>query len=217
MVEGTEDSGARRERMRITKVTTRTGDDGTTGLADGSRVPKDDPRLEAYGTVDELGAILGTAVASAREAIASGSHAEAHAQLEPHLRYLQNQLFTVGGDLATPIATRFPGMPLVGEAELGYLERLVDAFNASLPPLKDFVLAGEPRTAAELQWARCVCRRAERATRALARHAEIGSWVLPYLNRLSDALFVLARWITLRCRAQEEIWVRALPEPRLPS
>ncbi|MBK9384777.1 MAG: cob(I)yrinic acid a,c-diamide adenosyltransferase [Planctomycetes bacterium] len=202
--------------MRITKVTTRTGDDGTTGLADGSRVPKDDPRLEAYGTVDELGAILGAAVASARGAIQAGLHADAHAQLEPHLRFVQNQLFTVGGDLATPLASRFPGMPLVGEAELAYLERLVDAFNASLPPLKDFVLAGEPETAARLQWARCVCRRAERATRSLARRDDVGAWVIPYLNRLSDALFVLARWITLRCRATEEIWLRSMPEPPLP-
>jgi cob(I)alamin adenosyltransferase len=184
-------------------------------LSDGSRVFKDDPRLEAYGTVDELGALLGLAVATARQAMLGGEHAAVYAQLEPTLRFVQNQLFTVGGDLATPIEARFPGMPLVSAAELAYLERVVDTFNASLPPLRDFVLAGDPATAAQLQLARCVCRRAERATRALARHHDLGAFVLPYLNRLSDALFVLARWITLHCGATETVWMRAMPEPSM--
>jgi cob(I)alamin adenosyltransferase len=204
-----------RQTPRITRVTTRTGDDGLTGLVGGQRVPKDSPRIAAYGTVDELGAVLGLA----RVSLAAEAHDFAQPpdadKLARHLEYLQNQLFTLGGDLATRLEDRHPAMPVIAEGHIDWLERVGLAFNADLPPLKDFILAGASATAAALHVARAVCRRAERETLRLGREEPIGPHVLVYLNRLSDTLFILARWTNARLGRAESTWRRDLEEPPL--
>lgn len=204
--------------MRITKVYTRAGDRGSSSLADGSVVPKNDLRLEAYGTTDELSSALGV-VRSAAESMRPGNPTEEASRdlLLEHIRYIQNQLFTLGGDLATPLSARVAGMPVVTQEHVDYLERLIDAMNASLPPLEDFVLPGGPPAATHLHLARCICRRAERSTQALAGREDVGAFVIPYLNRLSDVLFVMARWITRAAGAGESVWSRELDEPPLPG
>jgi cob(I)alamin adenosyltransferase len=199
--------------MRITKVYTRKGDKGSTSLADGTRIAKDDLRLEAYGTVDELSSQFGIARGIAPSAGAEAAHERL---LEP-LRAIQNQLFTLAGDLATPLASRPRGMPLIEAADIAALERLIDRLNGELPPLADFVLAGPPPLAAQLHVARCVCRRAERRTQALAGREDLGPHVVPYLNRLSDLLFVMARWITRQVGEREPIWDRELARPQWPE
>lgn len=172
--------------VHLTRIYTRTGDDGTTGLANFDRVSKSDSRLEAYADCDETGAALGLAVA------AGG----AGAPLNPVLQQIQNDLFDAGADLSTPIEAepKYPPLRITS----GYIDRLegwIDQFNADLPNLNSFVLSGGTPQAAHLHMARTIARRAERAAwRAHADHPETTS-TLPakYLNRLSDLLFVLAR------------------------
>jgi len=169
--------------VRLTRIYTRTGDDGTTGLADGSRRSKDDLRLCAYGSVDELNAQLGVAVEVLREIPPAEGIVDV---LVP----IQNDLFDLGADLATPGESE--GLR-VEESQVRWLEARIDEFNAELPSLESFVLPGGSLAAAHLHVARTVCRRAERETVALSREEEIGEQVLRYLNRLSDLCFVLAR------------------------
>ncbi len=205
-----------RKGFRITSVYTKTGDRGNTGLVGGRRVPKNHPRIAAYGTVDELAAALGMC---RLEAIGEAARFESEAdadRLAEHLKYIQNQLFTLGGDLATPIADRHRQMAVISEKETGYLERLCDAFNGDLPPLADFILAGGSRTAGSLHVARTVCRRCEREVHGLSESEEIGESPLVYLNRLSDALFVLARWTNSRLGVPEFTWHKSLEEPAFP-
>jgi len=189
--------------MRITKVYTRTGDKGTTSLVGGPRVAKDDARIEAYGTVDELNSILGIArAANAR----SDGPADRIAKIEEQLGVISNELFNVGADLATRPEDRWEGMIRVGQSSIDRLEAWMDEMSATLPPLKEFILPGGGPVGAALHQARTVCRRAERRTVTLWRHDESTHDVLRYLNRLSDHLFVLARWAAAGLGEREITW-----------
>ncbi|HZW06068.1 MAG TPA: cob(I)yrinic acid a,c-diamide adenosyltransferase [Phycisphaerales bacterium] len=179
--------------VRLSKIYTKTGDDGTTGLGDGKRIAKDALRVEAYGTVDEANAAVGVAIAIA-ERKARPSKAT---PLADTLRSIQHDLFDAGADLCTPItAGEKPGAALrITPAQTERLEKIIDRYNKPLPPLKSFVLPGGSELAAALHVARTVTRRAERLVVALAREEKsaTSNQVVIYLNRLSDLLFVLAR------------------------
>ncbi len=184
--------------MRIRRVYTRTGDRGTTRLTGGVEVPKDHIRVAAYGTVDELNSILGLA----RTFNDDG-------ELEAKLRILQNELFDLGADLSTPAAKRWPEMHRVGDTEVTRLEAWCDTLNEDLGPLKEFILPGGGPVGAFLHQARTVCRRAERLVVTLMREEDdIGEGCLRYLNRLSDFLFVLARWAAKQRQEPEYLWER---------
>jgi cob(I)alamin adenosyltransferase len=193
--------------IRITRVYTRTGDRGETALVGGRRVPKDSPRIEAYGTVDELNAVLGLVRAFNEERLGNG---EGPRWLDETLRRLQNQLFDLGSELATPDDAAYEGMHRVGEAEVTELERLIDRCQEELEPLKSFVLPGGGRIGAFLHQARTVCRRAEREILRLSRAEPVSEWPLRYVNRLSDLLFVLSRWVVRRLGEKEYLWERGL-------
>jgi cob(I)alamin adenosyltransferase len=212
-------SAAKRAPLRITRVYTRIGDGGRTQLASGRAIAKSHPRLDAYGTIDELQTALG----AARDAFAPLARKRIRGlrRIADHLLYLQNLLFTLGGDLSTPLADRWPAMPLVAAADTAYLEKLIDALNAGLPPLADFVLPGGHAAVTALHGCRVICRRAERAIERLAEIEPIGEAVRPFVNRLSDAFFVLARATDARLRAAglapaETIWRRDLEPPPMP-
>jgi cob(I)alamin adenosyltransferase len=170
---------------RVVKIYTKTGDGGETGLFGGGRVAKDHARVAAYGDVDELNATLGVARAALPEEFAA-----------EELEQIQRDLFAVGAELAAPepakLAKTLAGHP-IGESEVSRLERAIDAHEAALPQLREFILPGGSLKAAVLHHARTVCRRAERAVVALRRSAPVSPAILQYLNRLSDLLFVLAR------------------------
>jgi len=193
--------------IRITRVYTRTGDGGETALVGGRRVAKDAPRIEAYGTVDELNAILGLARVFNEERLGEG---EGHRWLDEVLRQLQNELFDLGSELATPEDAAYEGMHRVGEAEVTRLEQLIDHCQAELKPLKSFTLPGGGRIGAFLHQARTVCRRAEREILRLSRVETVAPGPLRYVNRLSDLLFVLSRWVARRLGEKEYLWERGL-------
>jgi len=174
---------------RLSKIYTRTGDDGTTGLGDGTRVPKDSARVDAYGTVDELNSAIGIVLAC-----------EIPARVREVLTQVQHDLFDLGGELC------IPGMAMVHGADVERLERTLDAFNDDLPPLKDFILPGGGMAAAQCHLARTICRRAERQTVTLARHETVRAEAVRYLNRLSDLLFVLARVLARASGHGEVLW-----------
>ncbi len=184
--------------VKLNRIYTRTGDDGTTGLTDGSRLPKSDPRIAAIGDVDEANSALGLAIAalSAEGAIAALGGADP----APLLETVQNDLFDLGADLATPGDDFTPGeMTLrIVPAQVARLEAAIDAANASLEPLRSFILPGGTPAAAALHLARAIARRAERSAVAAAREVPLNPEALRYLNRLSDLLFVLARAANLR-------------------
>lgn len=177
--------------VKLNRIYTRTGDDGTTGLATGARVRKDDPAVEAYGTVDETSAALGLAV------LAASGAGETGAELRPLLQRIQNDLFDLGADLATPISPgEQPGKALrIIATQTESLEREIDRFNERLSPLTSFVLPGGSSLGAALHVARTVCRRAERLAVTLSsdRPGAVNQEAIRYLNRLSDLMFVLAR------------------------
>jgi cob(I)alamin adenosyltransferase len=190
--------------MRITRVYTKTGDQGSTSLADGSRVSKADRRLETYGTVDELNAIVGLC---RNTAVALGAlPEEQRSLLDEWLERIQNDLFNLGGDLATPLASRWESMVVVGEIEIHHLETMIDHMQKVLPPLREFVLPGGTKLNAELHVARTVCRRAERCAVELQDQAEINPQAVPFLNRLSDFFFVASRWVVFAQNASETTW-----------
>lgn len=194
--------------MRITRVYTRTGDGGKTRLVGGQSVDKDDVRIEAYGTVDELNAILGLVL----QANASTVSVDARDRIESMLAHVQNDLFNVGADLATPPADRWPGMFRLGDDDAARLEGWIDSLNADLPPLKEFILPGGGPVGAHLHQARTVCRRAERRVVTLWRlEPETGDGCLKYLNRLSDFLFVLGRWAARAHGEPERFWTKPAP------
>jgi cob(I)alamin adenosyltransferase len=181
---------------RITKVYTKTGDDGTTGLGSGRRVPKDSPRIEAYGTVDELNSYIGVALtAGVHEPVASA------------LATIQNELFHLGSDLCIPEEDkkRLPA-PKIEERHVLALEKLMDALSEELAPLENFILPGGSPSGATLHVARTVCRRAERRVLTLSRKERIGPYALTYLNRLSDALFVMARYENKKSGVADPLW-----------
>ena len=193
------------QKLRITKVYTRKGDDGTTGLVGKGRLPKNHPRIQCFGTVDELNAAVGLARAYLTETNRELPIEKKEKALQ-ELDRVQNLLFTVGGDLATRLEDRWDGMPLITENEVRVLEEKIDEFNASLPPLENFVLpSGRPSVAA-LHLARTICRRAERDALSLREKEPIGETLVPFLNRLSDYLFVLARWLTHSSGDKETLW-----------
>lgn len=174
---------------RLSKIYTRTGDDGSTGLGDGSRVAKDSLRVEAYGTVDELNSALGLLLAQPLP--------EPMAAL---LLAIQHELFDLGGELCVP------GMSLIEADDVTRLEQALDEYNASLPALKDFILPGGGMAAAQCHMARTIARRAERCVVSLQRAESVRGEVVRYLNRLSDLLFVLARVLAREAGAGEVLW-----------
>lgn len=179
---------------RLSKIYTRTGDDGTTGLGDGSRTPKESARVEAYGTVDETNSVVGMilAVPKLPKAVVAC------------LTEVQHDLFDLGGELC------IPGHRAITAEFVTRLETTLDAFNEKLPPLKEFILPGGGPATAACHLARTVCRRAEREVLALSRVEPVGEWTLRYLNRLSDLFFVLGRWAGKRAGEKEYLWERGL-------
>jgi cob(I)alamin adenosyltransferase len=189
--------------LRITRVYTKVGDGGTTRLVGGAEVSKDDLRIEAYGTVDELNAVLGLARTFNQASLALAARDE----VDRVLAAVQNDLFNVGADLATPAADRWPTLYRVDEPDIAKLEGWIDRLNDELPPLREFILPGGGPVGAFLHQARTVCRRAERRVVTLVRaDAEVGFGVLRYLNRLSDLLFVLGRWAARAHDEPEYLW-----------
>jgi cob(I)alamin adenosyltransferase len=177
---------------RLSKIYTRTGDDGSTGLGDGSRVPKESLRVDACGTVDEANSCIGVVVAVPT---VPGAVKEC-------LMEVQHDLFDLGGELC------IPGHRMLAAAHVARLEVSLDGFNESLPPLKEFILPGGGPAAAACHVARAVCRRAERCAWALARVEEVSPDALKYLNRLSDLLFVIARVLARQEQGTETLWRR---------
>jgi cob(I)alamin adenosyltransferase len=177
---------------RLSKIYTRTGDDGTTGLGDGSRVPKTHGRIEAYGTVDEANSAIGVvlAVPGLPPAVSEA------------LTKIQHELFDLGGELAVP------GYRAINDSHIDQLEQCLDRFNEPLPPLKEFILPGGGPAAAACHVARAITRRAERNAWALAQSEEVAPQVTRYLNRLSDLLFVVARVLARHENGQEVLWKR---------
>ena len=195
--------------IRITRVYTRTGDKGETGLVGGRRVPKDSPRIEAYGTVDELNSIVGLARVFNEEKLEDG---EAHRFLDRVLRDIQEELFDLGSELATPPDLAREGSLHIGEREITRLEEILDACQKELGPLKSFVLPGGGRIGGYLHQCRTVCRRAEREILRLSRVEESTEFPLIYMNRLSDLFFVLSRWVGKRLGEKEYLWQKGLKE-----
>jgi cob(I)alamin adenosyltransferase len=193
--------------MRITKVYTRTGDAGQTRLAGGQKVWKDSLRVEAYGTVDELNASVG--VVRVMNAEIGGSDDQSR-QLEEDLRWIQNKLFDVGGILATVSGQEFKNMPQVTAKDVTQLEKLIDRCQNDLEPLKEFILPGGGRVSGFLHQARTICRRAERRCVRLLREEPVDPTIVKYVNRLSDALFVLARWVAKTQGEPEFLWERTI-------
>ncbi|MGB3623406.1 MAG: cob(I)yrinic acid a,c-diamide adenosyltransferase [Ketobacter sp.] len=177
---------------RLSKIYTRTGDQGTTGLGDGSRVDKDSLRVEAYGTTDELNSVLGMVLAE--EGVAES--------IVLWLQEIQHDLFDLGAELCVP------GHSVLTERFITRLEQHIDAMNADLPPLKEFILPAGNRAAASCHLARTVCRRAERRVMTLSKQESINSWGIKYLNRLSDFLFVAARVLARANGGKEVMWDR---------
>jgi cob(I)alamin adenosyltransferase len=179
---------------RLSRIYTRTGDDGTTGLGDGTRVPKDDLRVEAFGTVDEANSAVGMilAVPGLPESIVDC------------LVRVQHDLFDLGGELC------IPGYSAITTGYVARLERELDDFNAPLPPLKDFILPGGGPAAAACHFARTVCRRAERRVWTLAQRDDVNAEASRYLNRLSDLLFVLSRVLARHEQGSEVLWQKGL-------
>ena len=197
--------------IRITRVYTRTGDRGETALVGGKRVPKDSLRIEAYGTIDELNSIVGLARAFNEEKLADG---DAHRFLDTVLRQIQDELFDLGSELATPLDFFKEGMYRVGEREVKKIEQLIDECQKELEPLKSFILPGGGRIGAYLHQCRTVCRRAEREILRLSRSEDVSEWPLKYVNRLSDLFFVLSRWISKKTGQDEYLWQRGLAEKK---
>ena len=181
---------------RLTKIYTRTGDDGTTGLGGGQRVPKDSARIAAYGTVDELNSSLGVA-------LTCGLDGELVAMLKP----IQNDLFHLGSDLCVleEDKKRYK-IPQIEQRHVDKLEQHIDKLQESLKPLENFILPGGTLGAANLHVSRCVCRRAERDILHLSRTETVGTFVVAYVNRLSDLLFVMARYENLKKGATDVLW-----------
>ena len=174
---------------RLSKIYTRTGDDGTTGLGDGTRVSKDSPRVEAYGTVDELNSVIGLLLT---HTLPEGIH--------ECLVSVQHRLFDLGGELCLPAHTA------VKQHHVSELEQILDELNTNLSPLKDFILPGGSAAAAVCHVARTVCRRAERRIISLSKQEQMSELIVQYLNRLSDLLFVIARTLNVQAGRQDVLW-----------
>jgi cob(I)alamin adenosyltransferase len=188
---------------KAARIYTRTGDDGTTGLVGGARVSKNSPRIEAYGTLDELSSHIGLA----RTAMHAYDGDTQMRRLDDWLAWTQDALFNLGCELATPAEKRWEGMPLMSPDDVSALERAIDEAQAQLEPLRNFIHPGGSPPGAHLHVARTVCRRAERLVIALRdEEPEITADCVRYVNRLSDALFVWARWVNHRLNVPEHLW-----------
>jgi cob(I)alamin adenosyltransferase len=195
--------------VRITRVYTRTGDKGNTALVGGRRVAKDSPRIESYGTIDELNSIIGLVRAFNAEKLEEG---ETHRYLDEVLAKIQDELFDLGSELATPEDAAYAGMYRVGAAEVKRIEETIDHCQKDLAPLQSFILPGGGKIGAFLHQCRTVCRRAEREILRLSRAEDLSEWPLKYVNRLSDLFFVLARWVAKHGGEKEVLWQRGLEE-----
>lgn len=193
--------------IRINRVYTRTGDDGTTALVGGKRAPKDSARIEAYGAIDELNSVVGLARAWNREGKGAS---ELRHRLDAVLRDVQQELFDLGGELATPEDFVREGMHRMGSEQVARIERIMDERQQELRPLDSFVLPGGGPVSAQLHQCRTVCRRAEREILRLSRLETVGEWPLRYVNRLSDLFFVLGRWVGANLGETEHLWQRGL-------
>ncbi len=174
---------------RISKVYTRTGDSGNTGLGDGSRVPKDGLRIEVLGSIDETNAQIGMVLAQ-----------NTPSEVNDDLIAIQHALFDLGGELC------LPGHVAIADADVKWLEQRIDHYNDALPPLKEFILPGGGLASAQCHLARTTCRRAERSLVALSRHETVPALALAFVNRLSDLLFVLTRVLARACGHAETLW-----------
>jgi cob(I)alamin adenosyltransferase len=190
-------TGADDMGYRLSKIYTRTGDNGTTGLGDGSRTDKDSLRVEAFGTLDELNSVIGQLVAHALPEALAGELVD-----------IQHDLFDIGGELC------MPGFAAVSDAQVERLEHCLDRLNAELAPLEEFILPGGTPAAALCHVARTVCRRAERRVVSLMREETVNTVSLRYLNRLSDLLFVMARSVNRAQGVQDVLWQRGKNVPR---
>jgi cob(I)alamin adenosyltransferase len=197
--------------IRIDRVYTRTGDAGETGLVGGKRVAKDELRIACYGDVDELNSVLGIV----RSTLAAPPYEgrDDAARIDAVLAFVQQELFDLGSELATPPESEYEGMIRVGEDAVARLEAWMDELSADLPELKSFVLPGGGQAGAFLHLARTVCRRAERAVTTLVRRGETSPGTARYLNRLSDLLFVQSRWIAISSGHGEVLWQKGLEPP----
>ena len=192
--------------VTLNRIYTRTGDDGTTGLVGGARVKKNSPRVEAYGDVDELNALVGLCVTVASQ--------PSEVAIRDKLALIQNELFDLGAELATPFGSAWEGMPKCMFSQVERLETWIDEFNDALPELKSFVLPGGTSLNAHLHLARAVCRRAERSILTLHDAEPVSEEVLRYVNRLSDLLFVMSRASVQLVGAQEVLWVPGGARPQ---
>lgn len=197
------DSKFNEPNLTLSRIYTKTGDRGETRLASGELVPKDSPRLDCYGTLDELNAFVGVARLTAEE---SAARHDRLAELARSLARIQHELFNLGSILATSPGKAHPRQARVDDTDIEQLEREIDAMNAELPPLRSFVLPGGSRLNNELHICRTVCRRAERLLVSLARVDEIDEVNIRYVNRLSDAFFVMSRWANAVMGVEEVLW-----------
>jgi len=197
---------------KLTRIYTRTGDDGTTGLVGGGRVKKSSARIEAYGTVDELSSAIGLARSYLNDA---GNAEERARRLDHWLAWTQDSLFNLGSELATPSEGRGHGVPAVTARDVAALERAIDEAQTDLEPLANFIHPGGSQAGAALHLARTICRRAERLLCALRESVEdVSPDTIRYVNRLSDALFVWSRWINAALAQPEHLWQsRTEPPP----
>ena len=184
--------------VKINKIYTRTGDDGTTGLVGGERIPKDHPRVAAYGEVDELNAVIGWSRTLADQFKLF--------PLQEKLERIQHELFDMGAILASPPGAAHASLPALSDDQIARLESWIDEAVADLPELRSFVLPGGNELNSSLHIARTVCRRAERNVLALSRDEAVPQNVLVYLNRLSDLLFAFARFASMQTGANEYLW-----------
>ena len=195
--------------VKINRIYTRTGDDGSTGLVGGDRVPKDSLRVEAYGEVDELNAALGIARTCAEKGLKTENAEKFRtkgAQLLEQISLLQNELFDLGAELATPPGKEWPTMATISASQVERLEHWIDDHTKDIPELRSFVLPGGTDLNASLHLARTICRRAERRVLTLSRHEKVSALALTYLNRLSDLLFAMARAESHRTGTAEYLW-----------
>jgi cob(I)alamin adenosyltransferase len=199
----TEDERFNDPRLALNRIYTKRGDTGETGLAGGQRVAKDSARIEAYGTVDELNALVGLVSVSCNEQLGQDPRLGLLAAM---IRRVQHELFNLGSILATRPEDVHPKQARITPAEVEQLEREIDAMNEDLPPLRSFVLPGGIRLNAEIHLARTVCRRAERRLVALSREEQVPPETIQYLNRLSDAMFVWSRWANHVLHVPEVLW-----------
>lgn len=197
---------------RLTRIYTRSGDDGTTGLVGGQRVSKTSRRIDCFGAVDECSSAIGLA----RRALAEGGAGGRGRELDAWLAWTQDMLFNLGSDLATMPKARWEGMPRIAQADVDALESAIDRAQQDLEPLANFIHPGGSFAGGFLHLARTICRRAERLLVALAADEPVEAVVLKFINRLSDALFVWARWINAEFGEPEHIWnAKAKPPTKM--